>query len=303
MRTLALVLSAIAYRRGRRRQATWAVVLLAIAAMLSACERAPVTAMPPTSSAYSEMANADHSITLRGRLVDDAGVPIVGAAVSIAKLMTPDPHGAPDGREPSTPAPLARARSNRSGAYSLRVPQGAYVLTALPADAGATVAPPPSPYPSSDPAHFFRGRFVKAHATLHVAVRVTANGQSRTDILLRLTDNELVCAQIFNSKRLQARLPAASVDSALLATAHRSTVDEVKHWPNLHEQQYGGIGRTNPPAWDVFISATPCAGAALAGFEQSPLGRARAAIFFAASILNDARHTGPYSAGQFAIYP
>ncbi len=186
--------------------------------------------IPPVGTSTPTPLQTPAPAAASGTVTDDAATPLSGVTVSLAPFQTPPPSGAPE----PTPAPaIATTTTSSTGAYSFsNVPTGTYLLSEVPQDASAVYSQPPSPFPPApaapnDPANSGMGAYTATHATLHRKVTLTgASNALGTDQILRLTDNEVVCAQVFEQGRRGAGVPTLPIDSAAQAMARGNVAAE-----------------------------------------------------------------------------
>jgi|GEM_PF-3319243 len=179
--------------------------------------------------------------SVSGTLMDDASQPISGATVSLAPYQTPPPSGAP---EPTMAPAVATTTTNGSGGYSINgIAPGTYLLSVVPQDASAVFQAPPASYPTPDAANSGMGAYTATHATLHRKVTLTSGSNALgTDQILRLTDNEVLCAQVFEQSRRGAGVSTLAIDSAA-QLAVRTAVDYIAaHGVQDPVNPYTGVG-------------------------------------------------------------
>ncbi len=256
--------------------------------------------IPPTSTPTPIASSAPIPASASGTVTDDAAQPLSGATVSLAPYQTPPPSGAP---EPTMAPAVATTTTDASGAYSFsNVPAGTYLLSVTPQDASAVYSPPPSPYPTPDSAQSGMGATTTTHSTLHEKVALASGSNALgIDQVLRLTDNELLCAQVFESDRAANQLPALPVDTASQG-AVRTAVDYLAaNGTSDPVNPYAGVGVMQ--AGDYHLGTT-CPGVVVDAFMppiSAPLG-SKGFAFVGMSTTNP-NAGGPYSGVSLVTYP
>jgi|SRR5579872_184004 len=162
----------------------------------------------------------------------------------------------------------------------------------VPQDASAVYTPAPDPYASEDLTNNGRGAYTSTHATLNAKVTLTSGSNALgTAQVLRLTDNELVCARDFEQARAAAGVPELPVDSAALAAVRIGVDYLVAHGTQDLADPYTGVG--------VMLAGEYHQGLGCPGFTNAPLSPQLTGVTYAFFAVSEANPT-PYVWGADA---
>ncbi|TAM87603.1 hypothetical protein EPN42_10840 [bacterium] len=249
----------------------------------------------PTPIPLQTQTPAPAPASASGTITDDSGTPISGASVALTPFQTPPPSGQP---EPTMAPAVATTTTNASGAYSFsNVPAGTYLLSVFPQDSAVLYDTTALIGQVPDPANGGMGAYTSTHASLHekIALASGSNGLG-IDQVLRLTDNEVVCAQDFEFDRKQAGLSPPPVDSAALAAVRVYNAYNAANPTSDPVTVYQGVGAMQG---GDYHTGTGCVGVV----NPLPAQLAGANYAFVGLSTSNAGVYGPASGGSPVIYP
>ncbi|TAM77418.1 carboxypeptidase regulatory-like domain-containing protein [bacterium] len=249
----------------------------------------------PTSTPTPAASSAPIPASVSGSIMDDASQPISGASVSLAPFQTPPPSGAP---EPTMAPAVATTTTNASGAYSFsNVPAGTYLLSVTPQDTAVLYQATALSFPTPDPANSGMGAYTNTHAALHEKIALASGSNALgIDQVLRLTDNEVVCAQDFEFDRKQAGLSTPAVDSAALQVVRIADAYIAANGTQDPGDPYVGVGAMQG---GDYHTGSGCVGVV----NPLPAQLAGANYAFVGLSTSNAGVYGPASGGSPVIYP